>query len=110
MALPTNRCVAVRVHYDTHAGLLHGVADAFGVDSDDSSGATVFGQSVGSGRGEVAPAVHGKVPTVSIDFSSQGGELYVRDYPDGIDPGEIPRMARRGAPGLRARTQRPDGV
>jgi hypothetical protein len=90
VALPTNRCVAVRVHYDTHAGLLHGVADALGVDSEDSAGATVFGQSVGSGQGEVAPTVHGKVPTVSIDFSSQGGELYVRDYPDGIEPREFP--------------------
>ncbi len=90
VALPTNRCVAVRVHYDTHAGLLHGVADALGVDSDDSAGATVFGQSVGSGQGEIAPTVHGKVPTVSIDFSSQGGELYVRDYPEGIDPPEDP--------------------
>jgi phage shock protein PspC (stress-responsive transcriptional regulator) len=90
VALPTNRCVAVRVHYDTHAGLLHGLADALGVDSDDSAGANVFGQSVGVGQGEVAPTVHGRIPTVSIDFSSQGGELYVRDYPDGINPPDNP--------------------
>lgn len=90
VALPTDRCVAVRVHYDTHDGLLNGLAGALGVETGGSTAATVFGQSVGSGQGVVAPNVHGKVPTLSVDFTSQGGQLYVRDYQDGIYPQDYP--------------------
>jgi phage shock protein PspC (stress-responsive transcriptional regulator) len=90
VALPHGLCVAVRVHYNTHAGVLHGVAGALGASADDPSALTVFGQSRGPGTGEVAPTAHGGVPVLTIDFSSEGGQLDVRDYPDAINPSDEP--------------------
>ncbi len=29
-------------------------------------------------------------PTLKLDFTSAGGSLYVRDYPDGVDPDASP--------------------
>jgi hypothetical protein len=29
-------------------------------------------------------------PTLTVDFASQGGSLYVRDYPGAVDPDQVP--------------------
>jgi phage shock protein PspC (stress-responsive transcriptional regulator) len=91
VALPPNRCVRVVVHYDVHpfarqlASLLSGTPAAA------DYGLFLFGAWHGSFDGSAttgtvrAPgALAG--PTLSIDFTSQGGSLYVRNYPDDVSP------------------------
>jgi phage shock protein PspC (stress-responsive transcriptional regulator) len=91
VALPPNRCVRVIVHYDVHpfarqlASLLSGTPAAasyglflFGAwhGSLDASGTTGTVRSAGALAG----------PTLSINFTSQGGSLYVRNYPGDLSP------------------------
>lgn len=79
VALPHDRCVRVVVQrralpFAVRAGSgLLGGGDAPGT-------ALVFGRD-----GDRAPAGR-PGPTLRLDFSSMGGELVVRDYPDAIDP------------------------
>jgi phage shock protein PspC (stress-responsive transcriptional regulator) len=109
VALPKHRCVAVRVHYKTHDGLLHGIADALGAEGTEAPGLTVFGRIFAGGQGLVAPPAPAGVPTLSIDYSSQGGELVVRDFPNSIDPREwsswpgVPYIGVAHSPGFSQR-------
>ncbi len=94
VALPSDTCVRVTIDYAIHpfasqlATLVdgrsespfHGIVlfgDLYGVQSDDMSGTV---NSAGSLNG----------PTLKIDFTSQGGSLYVRDYPDTVSPDTTP--------------------
>jgi phage shock protein PspC (stress-responsive transcriptional regulator) len=86
VALPTHRCVAVHIDYKTHDGVLHGIADALGAEGTETPGLTVFGRIFAGGQGVVAPSAPKGAPKLSVDFTSQGGELIVRDYPNSIDP------------------------
>jgi phage shock protein PspC (stress-responsive transcriptional regulator) len=90
VALPQHRCVAVRVRYSTHEGVLHAIADALGAEGVETPGLTVFGKSTAGGQGAVPATARGKVPTLSIDYTSQGGELIVRNYPGSVDPAQQP--------------------
>jgi phage shock protein PspC (stress-responsive transcriptional regulator) len=91
VALPPNRCVRVVVHYDVHpfarqlASLLSGTPAAT------DYGLFLFGAWHGSfdasrTTGTVRAPATLPGPTLSIDFTSQGGSLYVRNYPDGFSP------------------------
>jgi phage shock protein PspC (stress-responsive transcriptional regulator) len=85
VALPSERCVRVVVHYDVDplavrlTALLAGHAMVF-------SDAVIFGQLYDHTHGSVTPPASEPGPVLDIDFSSQGGSLYVRDYPDAVDP------------------------
>jgi hypothetical protein len=51
----------------------------------------VFGNQRSAGRSGVATEdIGGHRPTVVINFKSAGGSLYVRDYPDNVDPESMP--------------------
>jgi phage shock protein PspC (stress-responsive transcriptional regulator) len=91
VALPDSRCVRVAVHYTIHpfarqlASLLTGTAATA------DYGVVLFGgwhggiAPSGTSGFVVAPA-RKTGPYLTIDFSSQGGSLYVRDYPDYVSP------------------------
>jgi phage shock protein PspC (stress-responsive transcriptional regulator) len=95
VALPEDQCVSVRVYYNVHtfvgqlATLLsgHGAAPL----SDVVLFGRVYGASMRAhphGSAGTAPAVGN--PTLTIDFSSLGGGLFVRDYPESVDPNSEP--------------------
>jgi phage shock protein PspC (stress-responsive transcriptional regulator) len=90
VALPHDRCVNVRVRYDiAHfagraARLLSGHGDQ------PISEAVVFGNHRWGGAGVMGNDDRGRGPTLAIDFTSQGGSLFVRDYPDRVDPDLMP--------------------
>jgi hypothetical protein len=84
VALPHDRCVHVQV--DTHDKplLLQAGAWLLGGGGGATQSATLFG-----GFGEPQPD-RTPGPTLVIDFSSVGGSLVVRDYPDDVDPAAQP--------------------
>ncbi|HTU97590.1 MAG TPA: PspC domain-containing protein [Solirubrobacteraceae bacterium] len=85
VALPSQRCVRVVVHYDVNpfavrlGALLSGHLGVF-------SDAVVFGRLYSQSQGTAVPPAQEPGPTLDIHFSSQGGSLYVRDYPTAVDP------------------------
>lgn len=85
VALPAYRCVRVVVHYHVHpfaarlSGLLSGHPWLF-------SDAVVFGRLYTRSSGTIMPPATQPGPTLDIDFTSQGGSLYVRNYPDNVNP------------------------
>jgi hypothetical protein len=85
VALPSQRCVRVVVHYHVNpfavrlAALLTGRAGVF-------SDPVVFGRLYSQSTGTVIPPASRSGPFLDIHFTSQGGSLYVRDYPDAVDP------------------------
>jgi hypothetical protein len=89
VALPAHECVRVDLHYhvDTFVAaagsLLAGRASPY-------SFVTLFGRLYTPRRDEITAGGSGPNPTLKIDFSSQGGSLYVRDYPDSVDPNASP--------------------
>jgi len=90
VALPHDRCVNVVVNY--HVVAFAARVASIITDRSDSpfSEVIVFGDS-NFGRSGVAVAdIGGRRPTVVINFKSAGGSLYVRDYPDGVDPDSEP--------------------
>jgi hypothetical protein len=85
VALPSQRCVRVVVNYDVNPFALRLGALVSGhplVFSD----AVVFGRLYPSATGTVTPPAPLAGPVLDIHFHSQGGSLYVRDYPDSVDP------------------------
>ena len=87
IALPHDRCVHVDV--DQHEPPLAAarrrallVGERFGQPSPQ-----IFG---GSAAPSTRRSRRRPGPTLAIDFSSAGGELVVRDYPDDVDPGHQP--------------------
>lgn len=97
VALPTDQCVRVRVNYDIHLFPAHLAALLSGRAETPFHDVVLFGKPYGYGaargtRGTLTPhddAATG--PLLTIDFSSQGGGLYVRDYPDSVDPDYEPQ-------------------
>ncbi len=85
VALPAQRCVRVVLHYDVNpfavrlAALLTGRAGVF-------SDPVVFGRLYSRSAATVTPPASRPGPVLDIHFTSQGGSLYVRDYPDAVDP------------------------
>jgi hypothetical protein len=95
VALPAETCVKVQIRYNVHtftgqlAALLSGHS---GLPFPD---VVLFGRLYGGNvernpQGVASSHADRSGPTLDIDFSSQGGGLYVRDYPDRIDPDEKP--------------------
>lgn len=90
VALPHDRCVNVVVRYDIVrfaarvASVLTGRADR------PFSEVVVFGDSRYAGAGQWNTRAGGPTPSLTIDFTSEGGSLYVRDYPDDVDPESKP--------------------
>lgn len=84
IALPHDRCVHVTVHQRTTPVALRLGAAFVGEPNLGTPEARVFG------RERLESAGRAKGPTLELDFSSTGGELVVRDYPDDVDPTLIP--------------------
>jgi phage shock protein PspC (stress-responsive transcriptional regulator) len=89
VALPHGRCVRVVVHYDVNpfavrlSALFVGHPWVF-------SDAVVFGRLYSRSPGTIAPPATLSGPVLDIFFHSAGGSLYVRDYPNAIDPSVTP--------------------
>jgi phage shock protein PspC (stress-responsive transcriptional regulator) len=89
IALPHDRCVHVEVLQGNLPGAMRLAAAMFGQTQLGTPRATVFGEPYGDTRVIRAPTRHAG-PTLRLDFSSAGGELVVRDYPDDVDPSTRP--------------------
>ncbi len=98
VALPTDRCVRVRINYDVHLFPAHLAALFTGHYETPFHDVVLFGNPYGYGalQGSHASATSPRSagtdgPLLTIDFTSQGGGLYVRDYPQSIDPTVTPQ-------------------
>ncbi|HEX4363092.1 MAG TPA: PspC domain-containing protein [Solirubrobacteraceae bacterium] len=93
VALPHDRCVNVNINYHVVqfaarvASIVSGRADSpfseivvFGANRYGRDGVT----------GNTNAGANPGAPTLTIDFDSAGGSLYVRDYPDAVDPDSGP--------------------
>lgn len=95
VALPTDSCVKVRIRYDVHTFTGQLASLLSGQSAPPFPDLVLFGRLYG---GNVVNNPHGIAtnrsdvngPTLDIDFSSQGGGLYVRDYPNRISPDLAP--------------------
>ncbi len=87
----------MRVNYDIHLFPAHLAALLTGRFDTPFHDVVLFGKSYGYGaalgtRASVAePAAVLAGPLLTIDFTSQGGGLYVRNYPGSIDPELVPQ-------------------
>jgi phage shock protein PspC (stress-responsive transcriptional regulator) len=86
IALPHDRCVQVKVVQHDAPALLRLGAVFVGRGNLGTPSATVFGRAAG----EPAAKARQSGPTLAVDFSSAGGELMVRDYPDDVNPAYEP--------------------
>jgi phage shock protein PspC (stress-responsive transcriptional regulator) len=97
VALPTNECVRVRVNYDIHLFPAHLAALLTGRENTQFHDVMLFGQPFGYGAAlgtqgtTINKATGSSGPWLTIDFTSQGGGLYVRDYPNGVSPEVTPQ-------------------
>jgi phage shock protein PspC (stress-responsive transcriptional regulator) len=96
VALPLDRCVRVRVNYDIHLFPAHLAALFTGRFFTPFHDVVLFGHPYGYGvDGGPSASIRSPSqvtgPLLTIDFTSQGGGLYVRDYPDSIDPTVVPQ-------------------
>jgi hypothetical protein len=98
VALPSNECVRVRVNYDIHLFPAHLAALLSGRAETQFHDVMLFGIPYGYGAlgGTQATAVMRKGsgsdgPRLTIDFTSQGGGLFVRDYPNSVYPEAAPQ-------------------
>ena len=84
IALPHDRCVHVDLSYDVQpfwgqvASLVTGHGPAAGV--------VIFGAHLPAHQGPARITSAAPAPVLHIDFASAGGSLYLRDYPDTVDP------------------------
>jgi phage shock protein PspC (stress-responsive transcriptional regulator) len=85
VALPTNQCVHVEVSYRMRPLVAQLAAQLTGR-PEPYLAVVVFGKVQSRLSGDV-PNLEGDAgPVLKIDFTSEGGGLIVRDYPDAIDP------------------------
>ena len=100
VALPATRCVHVEMQYDV-VPFLSRLADLV-TGRSPYGGVVFFGTLWPSGEaGRFSNAPEGtRGPTLLIDFHSQGGSLYVRDYPNDNNPQADPDW-----PGYRVRIE-----
>ena len=88
IALPHDRCVHVDVNQrDQPLALRVGAACSW---ASTSSGSRARRSSASWRRADYATPRRRPGPTLEIDFTSMGGELVVRDYPDDVDPTHQP--------------------
>ncbi|MGH2842098.1 MAG: PspC domain-containing protein [Solirubrobacteraceae bacterium] len=131
VALPHNRCVRVVIHYQVHTFPLHLAALLTGREGPLFSGIVLFGRTsnptLSITPAAIAHGAHGflgtrslndvngagrlqgeslrKGPTLEIDFRSEGGSLFVRDYPNTVSPDLQPNW-----PGVPPVPERPPTV
>ena len=98
VALPTGECVRVRVNYDIHLFPAHLATVLTGRSRTPFHDVVLFGRLYGFGATEGTDGiamnpvnVTTSAPLITIDFTSQGGGLYVRDYPNDVDPDAVPQ-------------------
>jgi phage shock protein PspC (stress-responsive transcriptional regulator) len=98
VALPANECVRVRVNYDIHLFPAHLAALLTGRAATAFHDVMLFGRPFGYGAalGTQGTATDkgtssSSGPWLTIDFTSQGGGLYVRDYPNDVSPEVTPQ-------------------
>ena len=88
VALPHDRCVHVELTYSVRpfwsevASVVAGRAPAPGV--------AVFGDYLPGRSGKRDLTSPSPGPVLKLHMTSAGGSLYVRDYPDNVDPGDAP--------------------
>jgi phage shock protein PspC (stress-responsive transcriptional regulator) len=85
VALPHDRCVHVAVTYDVARSIAEQAADTL-IGRPDAMRINVFDAHAGSGTGRLGDPGGVRGPALHVDFASAGGSLYVRDYPDAVDP------------------------
>jgi phage shock protein PspC (stress-responsive transcriptional regulator) len=87
VALPHDRCVAVDIDYHVRPFAARAATFLTG-DADPYQAMTVFGQQYFGHDGHLSWPTDGTraKTTLHVDFQSSGGSLYIRDYPDAIDP------------------------
>lgn len=88
VALPQDRCVHVALRYRVQP-LLSDLASQM-VGRSAYPGVIGFGSWLPGRSGVRDLAIGGYGPELEIDFSSTGGSLFVRDYPDTVDPNVMP--------------------
>lgn len=91
VALPENQCVRVRVNYDIHTFPDRLAALLGGQQQTPLHDVVLFGRVFGGTtrsdpQGTAVSRATTAGPLLTIDFSSQGGGLFVRDYPDDVAP------------------------
>lgn len=91
VALPTGSCVRVRIRYDVHTFTGQLASLLSGQSAPPFPDLVLFGRLFGANvvsnpRGSATSGAGTSGPTLNIDFTSQGGGLYVRDYPNRISP------------------------
>jgi phage shock protein PspC (stress-responsive transcriptional regulator) len=97
VALPTNECVHVRVNYNIHLFPAHLAALLTGRERTPFHDVMLFGKPFGYGAslGTRGTALSQRSttsgPWLTIDFTSQGGGLYVRNYPNNVSPEVTPQ-------------------
>jgi phage shock protein PspC (stress-responsive transcriptional regulator) len=85
VALPQDRCVHVVVHHDVHP-FAADFAAVLTNRSAPSPNVDLFGRIYETNTTTAAVSSPVPGPVLMIDFSSQGGGLYVRDYPTSVNP------------------------
>jgi phage shock protein PspC (stress-responsive transcriptional regulator) len=85
VALPADRCVPITLSYHVRPFISQLAAQLTG-HAQPYAGIVVFGKVQTGLSGTSGDAYPGPGPTLSIDFTSAGGSLFVRDYPDSVDP------------------------
>jgi hypothetical protein len=85
VALPHDRCVPVSVEYDVRSFAARAAIVLLGRPSTLDDEVVLFGNTATGRTGGIGDG-GGSTPRLHIDFTSAGGGLYVRDYPDDIDP------------------------
>ncbi|HVF79004.1 MAG TPA: PspC domain-containing protein [Solirubrobacteraceae bacterium] len=91
VALPNDRCVNVDIDYHVVPFAAYVASIVTGRTDSPFSQVAVFGDQHFARSGMARNDTHRRDgPTLKIRFESAGGSLYVRDYPDGINPGVEP--------------------
>ena len=90
VALPHDRCVETRIAYDVHSFAARAATVLLGRNDTVFDDVVLFGQHYQGRQGITDAGTQGAGPRLSITFTSAGGSLYVRDYPDAVDPEATP--------------------
>lgn len=95
VALPTDTCVHVRVNYNVHTFTSQLATLISGRSTPPFADVVLFGRLYGGNvqthpQGVATSQGTKRGPTLDINFSSQGSGLFVRDYPNNVDPDTKP--------------------
>jgi phage shock protein PspC (stress-responsive transcriptional regulator) len=88
VALPHDRCVHLELTYSIHPFWSQAASVVAG--HGPSSGVVVFGDYLPGNSGKAGNTSPAPGPVLKLHLTSAGGSLYVRDYPDSVDPDDAP--------------------